>query len=220
MKEIKNKELIEKLINKSDFKSQFSYDISSCIRAYEYKSNEWIIRQDDPNEYLYFLVRGRVKLYLLLEDGKHSLLNYLSAPCFIGEVELFTNSTNTGGVKAFTDCVCFKIALKDIKEVLEKDVLFYKNLGKYLTEKYIASQRTYLKSINYPLKNRLAAFILLAERDGYYKEKHTEVAEFLGVSYRHLLYTIDELIRDKILERQGRYLKILDRERINGLAKY
>lgn len=219
MKEIKDKEKIEKYILKSGFKENFSFDLSDYVKAYAYKSGESIVKQGEENSYLYYLVNGRVKVYLLMEDGRFSLLEYLKAPCFLGELELLNNGKNTSTVKADYDIVCLRIKLDEVREILEKDVRFYKSISIYLSNKFVQSQRVYLKSLNYPLKNRLAAFILLSEREGYYKEKHTEVAEYLGVSYRHLLYTFEELVKTGILERRKRYLYIKRREELNKLGK-
>jgi CRP/FNR family putative post-exponential-phase nitrogen-starvation transcriptional regulator len=59
------------------------------------------------------------------------------------------------------------------------------------------------------LETRLANFILTTSHNGIYREKHTEVAEYLGVTYRHLLYVIAKLVKSGILEKseQGYFIK-------------
>ena len=45
----------------------------------------------------------------------------------------------------------------------------------------------------YELSYRLAELLLVAaNHEDVYKEKHTEIAEYLGVSYRHLIYTFKQ----------------------------
>lgn len=34
----------------------------------------------------------------------------------------------------------------------------------------------------------------MTNHDNYYQEKHTQVAQYLGVSYRHLLYVIADFV--------------------------
>jgi len=48
--------------------------------------------------------------------------------------------------------------------------------------------------------NRLANFILLSADGEIYNRKHTEVAEYLGVSYRHLLHVFSVLCEADILQ--------------------
>jgi CRP-like cAMP-binding protein len=59
------------------------------------------------------------------------------------------------------------------------------------------------------LDTRLAHFILTTSPNGIYREKHTEVAEYLGVTYRHLLYVIAKFVKSGILEKseQGYFIK-------------
>jgi len=70
-----------------------------------------------------------------------------------------------------------------------------------------------------PLENRLAAFIILSADDNFYKEKHTEVCEYLGVSYRHLLHVLAQLCKKNIIEKQSQGYIIRDRECLEKLAK-
>ena len=59
------------------------------------------------------------------------------------------------------------------------------------------------------METRLANFILTTSHNGMYREKHTEVSEYLGVTYRHLLYVIAKLVKSGILEKseQGYFIK-------------
>ena len=61
----------------------------------------------------------------------------------------------------------------------------------------------------YSLETRLANFILTTSHNGIYREKHTEVAEYLGVTYRHLLYVIAKFVKQGILEKskQGYFIQ-------------
>ena len=57
-----------------------------------------------------------------------------------------------------------------------------------VSEKATQNTNNYMRNQSYSLKIRFAEFILKMSVTGYYREPHTEVAEFLGVTYRHLLY--------------------------------
>ena len=81
-----------------------------------------------------------------------------------------------------------------------------------MTSKYTQNQA-------YPLENRLAAFIQLSADQGVYKEKHTEICEYLGVSYRHLLYVLAQFCEEKILEKHKTSYHIIDDKRLAQLAQ-
>ncbi|WP_404856015.1 helix-turn-helix domain-containing protein, partial [Escherichia coli] len=71
---------------------------------------------------------------------------------------------------------------------------------------------------SFPLVNRLAAFILLSQEGDLYHEKHTQAAEYLGVSYRHLLYVLAQFIHDGLLIKSKKGYLIKNRKQLSGLA--
>jgi len=60
-----------------------------------------------------------------------------------------------------------------------------------------------------PLEARLRAYIAHSQRDGVFRGRLTETAEYLGVSYRHLLRTMNELCARGILEKTSGGYRIL-----------
>lgn len=77
----------------------------------------------------------------------------------------------------------------------------------------------YTQNLAYPFENRLATFIQLSADQGIYKERHTEISEYLGVSYRHLLYVLAQFCDEKILEKKKNGYYIIDEERLQQLAQ-
>ena len=72
-----------------------------------------------------------------------------------------------------------------------------------------------------PLEARLRAYIAHSQRQGVFAGRLTETAEYLGVSYRHLLRTMNDLCARGILEKtRGGYRILqpleLDREQEAG----
>ena len=70
---------------------------------------------------------------------------------------------------------------------------------------------------SFPLKNRLAGFILETAENRVYGEPHTEAAEYLGATYRHLLYVIAEFYKEGLLHKSEVGYRITDAD---TLRKY
>ena len=51
--------------------------------------------------------------------------------------------------------------------------------------------------------------------NGYYREPHTEVAEFLGVTYQHLLYVLAEFVKEGILQKTKYGYFVADEEKLS-----
>lgn len=69
------------------------------------------------------------------------------------------------------------------------------------------------------MKNRLAAFILETSVNGYYREPHTEVADYLGVTYRHLLYVLAGFVKEGKLQKTESGYRIADSDGLRELIQ-
>lgn len=196
----------------------FSFDIAPYTSICVFEPEEDIFKEGDRPKCLFYLLSGRAKLYLSHDNGKISLINFLDAPCFIGEMELLDNHKLTDGVKAMTTCKCYVIDIEKCKKQILNDTKFLQYLCRFLSKKAITNTSHYTQNQSYDLKNRLASFILKTTLNGWYRERHTEVAEYLGVSYRHLLYIIADFVQNGILEKNKNGYKVVDVEKLRKLS--
>jgi len=207
---------MEQLVEKDLFQEIFDMDIRPYLEVKEFKPDEFIMREGERSEYLYYLTEGRAKLFLSQENGRISLINFIEAPCFIGEMELLDENRLPQGVRAISLCRCYRIRMSACREELLQDTKFLQYLCRFLSEKATNNTNNYMRNQAYPLKVRFAEFILKMSVKGYYREPHTEVAEFLGVTYRHLLYVLAQFVEDGLLEKTKRGYRIVDE---SGLSR-
>lgn len=170
--------------------------------------DEKIVSFNHDIDQLRFLVSGKAKITMVHEDGKRSIIHFVMPDEFIGELTFINIEDEPKDIIAINDCICLSIPMGIAKEKLIKDAAFLLLINRYIGKKLL--RRTWLntKSQNYALKNRLAAYILMTECNGYYKEKHTDTAEYLSISYRHLLHTFKSFLDEGLLEKENRRYKI------------
>lgn len=219
MQKIQDPNIISAYINRFPINDIFSFDISPYMHLIKFNTGEFILNEGSKPEYLYYLVDGKAKLYLTHKNGKISIINFIESPSFIGELELIEVQTESRGVQALTICHCFAIPITNCKVKLLNDARFLKYLCIFLSKKAINNTNNYTQNQSYPLENRLAAFIVLTSNSGLYTEKHTEASEFLGVSYRHLLYVLANFCKRGILQKEHTGYKIMDLNSLNELIK-
>lgn len=201
-----------------NFLRQFSFDISPFVSIRTFDSVQPIVVEGEPPAFLYYMSSGRAKLYTTQENGRVSLIDFLGAPCFIGEMELLREDSLTRGVTAILPCRCYAVDMARCRGQLLSDPIFLRGLCLQLSRRLQTNTTFLCKNTAYPLENRLAAFILLTETGGFYRERHTEVSEYLGVSYRHLLYVLAAFVREGILEKTTAGYRIINRSRLQELA--
>ncbi|MFE0298386.1 transcriptional regulator YeiL [Priestia megaterium] len=214
-----NKPMHSYYIEKYSIQSLFSFPITPFIQVCQFERGEFIYKEGSYPQYIYYLVEGKAKLYVTHENGKVSLINFLQAPTFMGEVELLNSQRYSKAIQTVTNTICLAIPINACKNKLLTDVTFLRHLCSFLSEKATRTSAKYTQNQAYPLENRLAAFIMLSADGNFYKEKHTEVCEYLGVSYRHLLHVLAQLCKTDIIEKQSPGYIIRDRERLEKLAK-
>lgn len=218
MRKIRDSAIISMYLEKFPIDKIFCFDILPYTQLMQFNAREFILNEGDTSKYLYYLVDGKAKLYLTHKNGKVSIINFIEAPSFIGEMELIGAQAETNGVQALTSCCCFAITTADCRDKILSDVKFLKYLCMFLSKKALYNTSNYTKNQSYPLENRLAAFILLTSNNLLYTEKHTEVSEFLGVSYRHLLYVLADFIKRGILLKEDCGYRIIDMDSLDKLA--
>ena len=205
-------DVLEEYYDQFPLSDYFSFDVRPYTSIVKFDSTENILCEAETPVFLFYLIDGRAKLFLSQENGRISLINFLNAPCFIGEMELLGAQKAAKGVTAITPCTCYAIHINKCKTQILNDTKFLRYLCLFLSQKAIGNTYNYSKNQSYPLEVRLANFILLTSCNHLYREKHTEVSEFLGVTYRHLLYVLADFVKRGLLKKteQGYYIQDLN----------
>lgn len=219
MRQINDKKIIAEYIDKSEFQSNFSFNVSPYVHLFQFDSSEHIMKEGSQVDYMLYMVKGRSKLYITHSNGKISLIDFYRAPCFFGELELIDARTKSTAVQAITQCDCLAMPIAECKELLLNDAVFLKKLCIFLGTKSVINTAASTKSQAFPLQNRLASFILLTSQNFIYAEKHTEAAEYLGVSYRHLLYVLADFVKNGILQKNSFGYRIINKDYLQDLMK-
>ncbi|MFD2627551.1 transcriptional regulator YeiL [Oceanobacillus kapialis] len=196
----------------------FSFSVEEYMEIHEYERDEWIIKEGTRPDFLFFVVEGKAKIYITHQNGKVSLINFINANEFIGEMELLHDVYYTKGIQASTKTVCFALPMRYYRKQLMEDAKFLRELTRFLSVKATQMAMKYTQSLAFSLENRLADFILQTADNGVYKEKHVTVCDYLGVSYRHLLHVLTQFTVKQYLQKEGRKYHIKQYDALRELS--
>jgi len=216
--EIYIKEKRQQYLEEYSISHLFSFSIEEFIEVHEYRRDEWIIREGMRPDYLFYVIEGKAKIYVTHQNGKVSLLNFINAQDYIGEMELLNEVYYTKGIQTTTKTICFALPFHHYRLQMLEDATFLRELTKFLSIKATQMAAKYSQSLAFPLENRLADFILQTADDDVYKEKHVMVCDFLGVSYRHLLHVFAQFCDKGYLKKEGHQYRILQNHPLNKLS--
>ncbi|NLI52713.1 MAG: transcriptional regulator YeiL [Clostridiales bacterium] len=218
MNAIANPAKREQILEKSRFASLFSFDVLPYVSVAQYDKNEYIIQSDEPLKRLCYLVGGTAKLYVFHKNGKQTLVNFFTPPCILGESELFDDTKQPFPLQALTLCTVIEVDTRRCKPLLLSDATFLRNLCIMTAKKSVAQNKKYTNLVSYPSENNFASYLLLTQCDGIFCERYTETADYLGISYRHLMFLISNMCASGILERIPGGLRIKNFEQIQKLT--
>lgn len=205
-------------LKNKEFLSCFSFDILPYVRVVSYEKKESIFRSNETLTRLLYLEEGTAKLYGFHRNGRRSLINFFTPPCVLGGTELFNQNKAPFPLVAQTPCQCIEIDTQRCENMLLSDAVFLRSLCRMILNQNVAQHRRYMNLAAYPSRNNLADCLLLLQNDGLFVEQYTEIADYLSISYRHLMHLISEMCEEGLLERVPEGLRILDFDRLRMLA--
>lgn len=208
----------EQIMEQSGFLSQFSFDIRPYAHVREYDKDESIIVSTSNLTRILYLIKGTAKLYSQHKNGRQSLINFFTPPSFLGVPELFEESKQPYPLVAQTRCRFIEVDTTRCRARLLQDALFLRFCCSMALKQNAAQNLRYMNLTAYPCRNNFAASLLLLQNDGILSVKYVELAEYLAVSYRHLMHLISELCSEGIVERIPKGLRILNWEEVYSLA--
>ncbi|OCA97639.1 cyclic nucleotide-binding domain-containing protein [Clostridium beijerinckii] len=216
---------LSEYINKNKLENLFSEDMGRYMELYMFNKNEYICREEEILENMYFLVEGKAKVSKHLENGKSLLISFYSPITIIGDAEFVRNNPTDCSVQAIKDTYCIGIRFDIVRKILINDCKFLVNLCSYLSEKLTNGSTNTSINLLYPLENRLASYIIAFSeiensntRKIVFRENYIEIAELLGTSYRHLSRTLNKLCLEGFLKRDNKEYFIQDYDKLLYLA--
>lgn len=183
------------------------------VEIRDYRRGEFLCQQGCQMDYLLFVVEGRVKVCSISPADKTLLFCYNGPGTVVGEVELMTHGTASSTLCAAAPVRCLAIPLNKYREKLRSNIVFMNRIALMMAR--IVTRNSINDSFNIlaPLDTRLRAYIALnQEGDGMFTARLTETAEYLGISYRHLLRTMNELCTRGDLKKEKRGYRIQNHE--------
>ena len=175
-----------------------------------FKKGEFLFDQGAPLDYLMIITEGRIKVFSLASNGKTLLFCYNDPGTILGEVELMTNAFASSSVCAVTDVQGIIIPYDRYRDYLLSNIVFINRICLIMAEIVTQNSINGASNILYPFESRLCAYIAMANENGCFNQKLTELAEFLGTSYRHLLRTLDNLCTKGVIEKTSHGYVIKD----------
>jgi len=227
MNVINNRQLIEKYVNKFSIDKFFSSDMLEHFVLHKYNTGEFICLTGESLDHLQFLVKGKCKISIFLENGKSLLLRFGAPLTLIGDLEIANKTLCDCNLQCIDEIHCVSIPVKIIEEHCNNDSVFWHEICKSLSRKLRTSASSSSINLLYPLESRLASYLIAISssynenktiRSDIHTSKLSDIADLLGTSYRHLARTINVLCEKGIISRSGKAIIVENYQALSELA--
>lgn len=225
MKEIKDQLHLQTYIETFQLDEIFNKELFPHLSLYSFEQGEIICSQGEASQYLYVLVKGKVKIYTNSPDGNTLILSFKKPLEVIGDIEYVRGIDIVNTVEAVSSVCMIGIHHRWLRKYASQHSPFLQFLLDIITKKFHLKNNSMSLNIMYPVEVRLASYLLsvsLDESDLHFNNQINisikDAANLIGTSYRHLNRVITQLCAEGLIERNKGSILVKDIEGLRDLA--
>jgi CRP-like cAMP-binding protein len=197
--------------------------LSSDRRRKHYKKRYLLFEEGDISRYLYFIIKGQVKIFKTNDIGKEFIINIRGEGEFVGYTALIKNEPYQFSAAALDDLEVSLIPKEDFLQLLfvNRDVAsrMIKMLADNVAEKEIQLLNLAYNSVR---KRVSQAIILLHDKQSREGKENIQIlredlAHIVGTAKESVIRMLAEFKEDGYITIEDSIIKIIDRERLDNV---
>ena len=193
----------------------------------EFNENSLIFNEGDVVTGLYIVNKGKVKVFCTEEDGKENIIRLAADGEILGHRGFGGDWTYPVSAKTYEKTIVTFIPLNIFNIVAKANAEFSYQIMMFFANELRISEE---KIIQVPVKNRIAKAILMnynvfgADSKDALKISYTisrkDYASKVNTTYETVIRVLSELNKEKIVELEGKSIRILNFEELRNLSKW
>jgi CRP/FNR family transcriptional regulator len=200
--------------------------LATIVSKSDFADGATIMIEGDPADHLFNIIRGTVKIYRLLADGRRQITGFLMGGDFLGMALSDANPYSAEAVGPVTLC---RLPRRRFQHLLDEFPQLERRMLVNASNELFAAQDQMLLLGRKTAREKVASFILQfaqrAARRGCPDESiclamgRTDIGDYLGLTIETVSRTMTRLRRDGIVALHGaNHVEILDRDRLEAVA--
>ena len=200
MEYITDRELLKSTLDEMGLSGRFDSP-GLQFQLVEYHKGELLVAPFKPMDRLLFLVRGRVSIYGLREDGISFSVYLAGRSVLLGDVEFIRKEPLPFYTEALEDVLCVSLSTSLHRDRLEKDVRFLNFLLRSVADKF----HMFFQMGNpaQPVEEKLVAFLRDLQPDHILHGMGPAIMQ-LRCSRSQLQRVVRKLCAEGVLEKLGK----------------
>lgn len=149
-----------------------------------FRPRQVLFQAGDPPERVYLLLKGRVKIYQVAENGKEIILDVVGKGGVVGDMAIVQDGERTACAQAIDETVAVSISWEDFTHLLQQSPRLGFAMMELMAKRLTHMQRAFMNIVSKPVSARLADTLLNRQEDGivHLGLTHQELAQTIGTS--------------------------------------
>ncbi|MGG1959693.1 cyclic nucleotide-binding domain-containing protein [Bacillus pumilus] len=222
MEELHDESLFASYMKAHQLESVFHQKLMSHVSLCRYEQGELVCSKGDKREYLYLLVKGKLKIFTTTKEGKTFILSFKHPLEAIGDIEYVQQTDMVNTVEAVTEVHMLRVSHQALMRHAKDDPRMLNFLLKGITNKFYTKSNDLSFHLLYPVEVRLASYLLsvVTNDESASALRLTDAASLIGTSYRHINRVIQQFCEKGLIERQRGNITISDRKGLLEIAEH
>jgi len=199
--------------------------ISNNSNIVKFNAKDIIFKQNTRTSHVMFIKSGLIKILKEGRNKKVIIFKIITPEHFLANISIFGEETFRYSASAITDAKILFIDIATFKSVIEQNGKFASLLLQLLSTDNLYFFDKLMTQNQKQLPGRVAEILLFFSKQIYNSDtfefplSRTEIAELAGTTKESIIRTLAEFKNDKIIDIDGRYIKINSFDIINTLSK-
>jgi CRP-like cAMP-binding protein len=185
-----------------------------------FKPRQVLFQAGDPPERVYLLLKGRVKIYQVAENGKEIILDVVGKGGVVGDMAIVEDGERTACASAIDETVAVSISWEDFSHLLQQSPKLGFAMMELMARRLAGMQRTFMNIVSKPVSARLADTLLNRQEEGvvHLGLTHQELAQTIGTSRETVTALLSRFVTLGAIVQVGDGFRIVDEDLLDDIA--
>lgn len=185
-----------------------------------FRQREVMFAAGDPADLVYLILKGRVKIFQVADNGKEVILEVVGRGGIVGDMAIVEDGERTANAQALDDAVALSISWADFSHVVQQSPRLGFAMAELMARRLAGMQRAFANLVSKPVSARLAETLLAREDDGriLLGLTHQELAQTIGTSRETVTALLSRFIALGAIRTDGDGHDVTDRALLEAIA--
>lgn len=203
--------------------------ITDAFVIHHFKKNQIIYAENEEPEYLWCLLKGKVKIYKDGIGGRAQILRLIRPVQYFGYRAYFAQERYVSSAGAFEASTLGALPMDLVQDMIQKNIKLAMFFIHELSRNLGGSDTKIVNLTQKHIRGRLAeALIVLKDNYGYEDDNSTlriymareDLANLSNMTTSNAIRTLSGFVAEKIITVDGRRIKILNESALRKISKY